>query len=96
MPAGVTLASKSGLTWQCEKNARLAYAGSLRYDGQSGRPGTCCLAAFQNGAEEQLMSTLRKSLEVRARLSRSRGCMRLKIYWAASSIEGILLSAAMR
>lgn len=67
------------LTWQWEKNSKFAYCGSLRNGGHSGRPGICCRAARQNMADVRLMSNERKSFDVRAKLSRSRGCMRLNI-----------------
>lgn len=63
-------------TWQWAKNMRFAYAGSLKYCGQSGRLSTFFLAAFQNGADERHKRKVRKSLVVRARLRRSRGCIK--------------------
>lgn len=60
-------------TWQTCSNKRLAYCGSLKSPGQSGKPSTLDRAFFQIVLEVRLIRVCLNSFVVRARRRRSNG-----------------------
>jgi hypothetical protein len=67
------------LTWHVVSNARFAYAGSDRSEGQGGRLGTLASASTQTGRLECERSRVLKVLVVRDSRRRSSGGRKLKI-----------------